>query len=757
MPPPPPKLSLVSFKWIVVVVAVAVVAVCLLIPDDTALVGKLMRDGSYERASQVLSKIPAATKAARPAYYEKLDLEIGRRRLSKDNPDLAEKHTRRAVDAFLKFEGDEAFFQELQGSLSALSDSKTAFALIYPALSKLSSAQRTKIADYIVSLALSENNPEAAADYHRELIPRPNQAEVQEQVRLWRMAGKPKEAVYAIDDFVVDRRQTLVTIDQDLADLFVQLLRETGENERALDVIRERLPGAKSEVEASHLFDLLNTVALNAGKAADLKDDYEDWLEKHPNDMRALEAYIPILSAAGDLARTAEIYGILHRHDPDNREFRRNYAQYLEWSDQAELAFDIHLEEIRDGNLEALERATVLNPGLNRHEDLAAAYEHMPGTYTTETHLKELARLRVELGHYEQAEDLYRRLSELDPEEPSYLYERAQLQRSLFAFKEARLCLEKLLALNPDDRKGLEAYASLLNCTGDYAAALPYLKRLAEKEPASLAVESYLLLATSTGGLEHVVSALELKIGNLNAEAQDYIELADTYSVLGRQDKQLQTIDRGLAKRNGAAMQMYAVSLFMDKNMFSRARSVLAGLPNLRTNEELAVSYLQAAFEMKDFAEAERFLNGGLPAAMLKKLPILKLAAAVYETRKKLDKARPLFAEIYRKEGGFSSALDYARISFELGDTVTAKQVLAPYARSGLASVMELRAQIAMKEKRFREAEYLQKELVATGQGNKSENWNTLGDIFQEQGKKVSARSAYIRAIQARTAARGSQ
>lgn len=745
----PTRSTLISATGIVAIILFGVAVLWFLIPDDTALVQKLVMDGNYQRSLAVFEKIPPSIRQKRPEYYAGLELRIRRNLLDPQNAAEVQQHLAKAAAAADQMNGADDVFQELLEALRLAPRSDTAFNRIQPVAGKLTQSQRSQIADVLVRKALAEGTPRAAAQIHHTLIPNPNIDQLQERVKLWRMAGEPKEAVYAVDDYLAFRKQNLQQVDEKISDLFVQVLRETGDNERALVVLQERLSTARRSEEAAPYLESLRQTALNAGRLDLIKDDFEAWLEKNADDRNALKLYGEILLASGDSERAAEIYGQLVQLEPANREFRVKYANALEWSDQPEIAWDYYLAEAKAGNQQALERLIELNPGLNRHEDLAEAYEAVPATYEDEKLLNQLAELRVYLGHYKEAADLYSRLRQMNPEKLDYLFQRGLLLEALLQTEEALACFSELLRINPQHAAAQEKVAMLLCYAKRFDEAVPYFRNIAETRKEAKAIERYQILVTGLGRMEEVAEALELKLKYDPArQPKDYIMLADVFKMLRQPDKELAAARLGLsAFPDDLSMQTYAVQLMMDRKQFAEARSLLARMHNLGTDRSLAEFYMDILSEAEDYSALERFIVDQLQPSLRQKLETRKLLAEAYQNQRKLEQARVIYREIYRMENSLTSAIQLAEISMELNDLDEAKRVLAPWQKVDDPELTPLLAQIALKDKRYQASEHLQKKVLLQNHGKGSDNWEVLGDIYAEQGKKESARAAWRQAL----------
>ncbi|MDA7680429.1 hypothetical protein N8633_01430 [bacterium] len=261
--------SVVSFSGLIVVVLCAVFGLYLLMPDDRQMTDRLMEDGKYESALEMLESMDPEQKAANLEFYQTTKFRLKRMLVDVAEQDLIQGLLKEAVASYREVgEKAEELFVELIKLLQMLTDPLGAFAIIEPAIDELPIASRTELYRHLSELALAREEPVLAAEifsrYLLDNISDPNA--VWESARLWRMAALPGDAIEAIETFSIANVTNLFVEHERLFVLKVHLFRELSQPQTAFDELNEVLAGKDQfPVESPAVKEELAEVYIKAG------------------------------------------------------------------------------------------------------------------------------------------------------------------------------------------------------------------------------------------------------------------------------------------------------------------------------------------------------------------------------------------------------------------------------------------------------------------------------------------------------------
>ena len=92
--------SVVSFTGLVLIVLSTLFGLYILMPDDEQLTGRLMEDGKYERALEVLESMDPKQKAANAEFYKTTKIRLQRMLADAGDQSIVQSILKEAVEAY---------------------------------------------------------------------------------------------------------------------------------------------------------------------------------------------------------------------------------------------------------------------------------------------------------------------------------------------------------------------------------------------------------------------------------------------------------------------------------------------------------------------------------------------------------------------------------------------------------------------------------------------------------------------------------
>lgn len=734
---PLPRMKPVLPWWqLATLLAVCAAGIYFLLPDDPRLVEKLVRDGNVREARRLLDRVPPAQRAADPARFELLELQLARRELAGDAA-AGDAFWRRAALAWRATQFAEPIFTELLAATPALRDPSAAWALLAPQFDHAPAAQRTALAEAFSRVALAQGQPATAAEAFAHAHPAATGEQARELARLWQLAGRPAEALAALGD---DASPAIEA--QRIA-----LLRELNRNRDVLALLRRRAEAAPQPDPA--LAAEIATAALAAGAPAEAVPIYRRLVASRPEDLVALRQLRQLLISAGDphaavevAARAVEVGG---RATEDLLELARSY----EWTARPASAFDVWHELALRDQPGALERLLALNPGLFRDADLATALEHAFAKQPRDDYRLALARLHVDLGRYARARAEFEQYLATKPD-AAVMLELVRLHRENFEYAPAEAWLRRVSALRPDDLALRREIAELLVYQGRHADALAAYGELLQHSDAEEIIGPFTRLAEALGRFDAFARGIARRIAASPAPAErDFVLLAYAHELAADAPGRRAALEEGLRRHpqsNDLRLQ-FAYLLSTDRN-YKAAQQTLAAHTRLRQEPAAVALYLDLLRLNNDTAGERRFLAEPLAPAVAEDEVVLERIARAREAMRDYAEAGRLWRLLYEKHpDDVVRAGDLARLLLAQGNAAAAQRLLAPFLREPTPPVLKLASEIAEAAGDHRAAEKYQLAYLAALQAAPAADWGALGDIRLARGDRSGAKRAYAEAL----------
>ncbi len=277
--------------------------------------------------------------------------------------------------------------------------------------------------------------------------------------------------------------------------------------------------GSDEERAALHL--TYARLLLEAELEGPAREQFQRVLELSPGQPDALQALAVTALAAGNKVAAYEYYKQLYDRDPERRdeaayylgmidEERGEYEDALLWYARVVGGGHVfHATQRRAYMLVKLDQMprarTLLKRYREKHPDAA------PQTYFTE------AGLLYEAGDYGEASALYDAALKLYPDEPELIYGRSLVSERLGRVAMAEQDLRRLLEINPNDPRALNALGYILsNYSERYGEAQKYIERAYAQNPDDPAInDSMGWIQYRLGNLDSALRFLRIAYGKL--------------------------------------------------------------------------------------------------------------------------------------------------------------------------------------------------------------------------------------------------
>lgn len=719
-----------------------------LVPGDAELVENLLRDRSAGEARRAWKKISATQRAAHPAHYRLLDVQIDRLEHPLNSPAAVARFWTVAARAWRESPFDRALFRELARVIPSLADPAAAWSEVAADFARAPEDQRAALRQGLVKAALAANQPAAAAGIFAatHVAPRPA-AEALELARLWQLAGRPADALAALGDapdpaFLAPR---------------TALLRALNRNRDALALLRTRAATAPADAA---LIAELASVALAAGEPAAATPEVARYVASHPADLAGHRRLRDLYLAAGrpaDALASAQTAAALGSRAPADL---RDLARIYEFTTQPALAFDTWLElaltpapslpaSPSDPHL-ALDRLVALNPGLYRDDDLARALTRLVPVPGRPDHTLRLARLDVSLGRFDESRTAFERYLAEAPRDVDALIDFAHLHRELYRFADAETVLRRAAALRPADALIRREIAESLVAQNRHLDALSLYRELAGEAPTEEVLGPYIRLAESLGRYDDFTRGLHRRIdASPVPAARDFVLLAYGYELADdpvRREAALADGLRRTTQSDDLRLQL-AFALSAEKK-YVDAQAALTPHAGLHADAAAASLYLELLRLNNDRAAERRYLAKPLAPALAHDEAILERLARAREALREFPAAERLWRELIAlRPAEFDYTASLARVLLLRRQTAEAGRLLAPFLRAPTPAMLQLAAEIATAAGDYRSAEKHQLAYLAAVRAAPATDWGALGDIRLSRGDRTGAKRAYAEAL----------
>ncbi len=460
-----------------------------------------------------------------------------------------------------------------------------------------------------------------------------------------------------------------------------------------------------------------------AGRSEEAANAFRAVLEKDPANSWAMTNLGSCLEETDRLQEAEEWFRKALEASPESQRARRSLASFLE--DRRKLADALAVLDAPGMEGEPEERTMNLRVRLlwrlDRNDEAIRAAESTLPTYpesaTLKRYLGKALADRGQGGDQARALEIYQELAAVDPREPIYRGDAADLLSKLDRKDEALALLASTLATHPDYVYGWKLRGKIL---ASRTETLPDAARVLEEAVAQLPNEAALWhdLGMVRSKLKVRETAIEAfrKAVELQPSSVEYAEaLGVECSLAGRKDESLVALDSALARMPDAARLHFRRGIVLDE--LGRSVEAVAALETcLRLDPKNASAHHSLAVAQYRLKRWDESLASWDQALALR--PGFLLAA-----KGRAD----LLSELGRNKEALAAFQDLAKS--HLTDPAVALRI----------------GQILTKLKREEEAEAALLKAAAM-QGAGGAPWLDLGDLRRDSGRTDDALDAYSRA-----------
>lgn len=691
-----PRQRLFPLGWLFGLLLFALGLAGLMIPRDAELVERLLEDGRHERALALVGATVAVEQADQPEDTAAVP----------DAATAADLLTT-MLDA-LPAAASEADVARLDTLVRIVDDPAAVHAVLTGKLGRLPAAARPALLEALAGRALQTGDPALAARVYSEIdaIQPLSLDRLRRMILACRYSSQQRLALESVSRYLSRNRLPFTQLPADLRDLTVALHREVNEASQAFDLLSEEYRANLDPDHRQDLVELLTTTAAQSNRLNDTLPLLQDYLAT---------------TEAGRL-NWSRLAARPQPHPTDGAflKYGKLLAQFLEWNNQVENAFVLYRKLALLGDTESLDRCVVVYPWIDHQLEVTELLETLVPVKGRDAYTLLLARLLVERPDLEKAEAIFR--SELKKPEhardPEIWAELGNVLDVQNRFEEARDTFRVTLDLDPGRHDVRVRLARLHVTLGNYMAALLAYRKLPDDAHDRKTREDYGMLAAALDAPEDVVKATQLKIANeTTAEADRYLDIADTWDSLARPDSVVTALEEGLKR------------LPESRVLKLRLADHLATMGRLSD----AFDLLAASRHFDDPRFASRLLSLGNETGRFEEtLALVQSAPAAAEPAAWSPTERLELAALYEETGDIPRALEIYRST-----------------EAGTVDALRLGAEVAYLEGRVEDALSLQRRYLAETGDSDYEALTFLGDLLHAAGDAPAAEAAYRRALDA--------
>lgn len=744
----------VSLKSLIAIVAGVGFGLYILLPDDHQMTERLMEDGKYQRAFDVLESMTPEQKQANPEFYQTTKMRLQRLLVDVAEQDLVESMLKEAVASYRELgEKAEELFEELIKILQLLVDPVGAMAIVEPAIEELPVASRTELYRHLSELALAREAPELAAEifsrYLLDNLDDPNA--VWEAARLWRMAARPDEALESIETFSQANVTNLFVQYENLFVLQVNLLREVsraGESFESLDEVlagQEQFP-VDDPARQAELAELYIATGIESEQGVRVLPFLEAHLRRFPTNWVLLEQLAVIYTQVTRFDEAIEIYLRLIEALPEELRLQATLAQLYEWNEQVGKAYDLYLTLAAPERIEVVDRLRELHRPMYRTQEFEPVLARVLPIEGRPDLVLEHARILTRLGHYDESLARYGDYLKMVPEDAAAVVARADLAFESFYYDQAEGYYRRAVQLGEESLRVWKRLGDALYLDSRYEDAMDFYKEHigSGREFDLEMVESYSRLAQSLGRYDDVSAGLERVLDmKVAPTTEDFLSLARNYYYRKDYTKQSGVLEMGLEKFPEDASLVYFLGLsYSAQRDYLRVARMIETQKKSLDDPNVFQLYIEVLVANQDYKKALSVAQGALPR--FESTAMKQNLAQIYEGNQMYREASEVLKALHERDpADRSSGLAYANILSTLGQRADAKKVLEPYLETPTPGVLKAAAALAAASGEFKIAEEYQLAYLESAEEPSFYDYGFLGDIRLELGEPIQAKKDY--------------
>ncbi len=412
----------------------------LLIPDRDELQERFARDGNHHRALQLASDQEAQ------ALAEKLRLaQEAAETVVVETPGQIVANTFANPARLATLNADPVARKNFVLALLATQDVEHDFELLKTHSAALSPEARDAILRGLGDSALSQSHPELAARVYSEFLkahPDTDPSLVTEMVKSWRYSGQPAQALAFLENWLTARKKAGGAIPEELYLTQITLLREMNRPGQAFDALLLQLAREKAR-PAGISVETMKLSVQTAGfvdRTSELRPILAEWVNR-----------MPLAQAPWDKVRDAKAGSALLENKGAFLTYGHMLAQWHEWGDEADAAYDLYLKLAVLGEPGAIERCEALYPGLFREEEYLNLLLAVVPVAGAETYTLQLAQNLAGAARYDEAEKWFHTWLTAHPDDGHTFAELGGMREEQAELEAALAAYQRALELLPQD------------------------------------------------------------------------------------------------------------------------------------------------------------------------------------------------------------------------------------------------------------------------------------------------------------------
>ncbi len=535
-----------KLRLVVVLICVAIGIASLLIPRQTEVVDRLIADGAYERALQLLES-------------------------THDSPTALLGEVLAAEERQL----DKKTLQELQVLIKLSDNPEEVLALLDQNPGVVPQATAREIWLQVADRAMEIEEPEIASKVYQRISATSvlNEAELRGAVAACRFSSNPLRAVGHLSEYLTANSLTYAEMPADLRMQMISLYRELNMGSEAFDLLNQEFSIRSTETERQKIFDLLTTTASQSNRMMDSIPILEQQIQE---------------TRAGSLT-WKEIQKRHRPHSSDEKFFEcaKQLAAFYEWNVRSEEAFVLYRKMAVMGDLEALDRCVVIYPWINKQNDLAELLRELGTVNDRPDYQILLAKLEAERGRLESAEEIFQSLVAEDGGDKAALWvEIGHVRHEQARYSAALEAYKKAVEVDSEYIGEIGIFMARIHVIlGQYAEALQVYSRVPQEFHTLKSAEDYGALADSMADPENFCRSIQIMtfLHKNHVKPANYTDMATAWTNANELDRALSILREGRqAFPNSHAVRLAIVETLMRQRQYAQAMDELVAgfVPN---------------------------------------------------------------------------------------------------------------------------------------------------------------------------------
>jgi len=537
-----PPSRIIGIWTLALIIGVSLFASYLLVPDQSELVERLMKDQQYQRIREMLQSSVDDKDGINVRSLQ--DLEPEALASLSHLLRLTPKEQVQTIFSASRPLPYDRFVHAVTLSAIRYVDVITpeqAWLTIASQAGRIPPRYFAEIASMLSRNALAQSEPKLASTIlaRASSMPDATIATVRDMAQAFCWSGEPGKGALLMHGWIKQQAEGKLSVDElaELRQTGSRIAMEGGNPSLALDFELEALTArgdggkiSKGEMEKVMIF---STQSTRTQAVVPWLKRYVESLPEHQVPWRELEDF-----QSKQAASAAEY-----------RRWTQLLAQYSDWSSQFDPAFDAHFRLAALGDTASMNRCLALADFLGRNEEMAELMQHSDLVSRRPELTVKLGSMLADLGREKEALQLFRRWTAAHPEDADAAHDLACLLEDSGDEAGALASFEQLIAKHPEHIPSIKKLAEARIRTGQYVEALHLYITLPEEAHDHNTLENYALLAESLDKHEELFKALTLRTRHNDlATVEPYLQIAETAAYLNTSRPAIKVMEEGLKR-----------------------------------------------------------------------------------------------------------------------------------------------------------------------------------------------------------------